>query len=82
VTGQALAAFHELEREINKHTGAFKTLGHASITAAVIWRFAQTELPKIVPAVEFPALVDLSVRMESCPEFLKFPPVGPGVPKA
>ncbi len=82
VTKQALAAFHGLEGEINKYPAEFKLLCHASITAAVIWRFAHTELPDLVLAEHFPALVDLSVRMESRPEFLKFPPVGPGVPRA
>lgn len=80
-TGQLLAAFCGLEEVINKHPKNFQSLGHASIAAAVIWRFACTELSEVIRAAQFPALVDLSARMESLPEFLKFPAVGPGVPK-
>lgn len=82
VTGQLLAAFRGLEDEINRYPDIFQSLGHASISAAVIWRFAHTELSVLISAEQFPALVGLSARMEALHEFLKFPPVGPGVPKA
>lgn len=49
------------------------------ITTAVVWQFIQSMLPDAVPATEFPRLQALSNHAESLPEFLAFPPVGPGV---
>jgi hypothetical protein len=36
-------------------------------------------LASIVPAERYPGLAELSARMERTPEFLKYPPLGPGV---
>jgi len=49
------------------------------ITSAVAWQFIQSMLPDIIPATEFPRLQALSDHAENLPEFLAFPPVGPGV---
>lgn len=49
------------------------------ITSAVAWQFIQSMLPDIIPAPEFPRLQALSTHAETLPEFLAFPPVGPGV---
>lgn len=49
------------------------------ITSAVAWQFIQSMLPDIIPAAEFPRLQALSNHAETLPEFLAFPPVGPGV---
>ena len=80
VRGQVLAAYAGLEREVQTHKPAFAgSRNQASITAAVVWQFTQSMLAAIVPAENYPGLVELSVRMERTPEFLKYPPVGPGV---
>lgn len=80
VRGQLLAAYAGLENEVQRRQSAFSVAcSHASITAAVAWQFTQSMLGEIVPAVKHPGLVDLSARMEQTPEFLKYPPVGPGV---
>jgi len=49
------------------------------ITSAVAWQFIQSMLPDVVPASEFPRLQALSNYAETLPEFLAFPPIGPGV---
>ena len=36
-------------------------------------------LAEVVAAAEHPALVELSAQLEKTPEFLKYPPTGPGV---
>jgi glutathione S-transferase len=80
VTGQLLAAYAGLEREVQERRAAFgEPRNQASITAAVAWQFTQSMLSAIVPAEKHPGLVALSRRMESTPQFLKYPPVGPGV---
>ena len=82
VRGQLLAAYAGLEREIGKRESLFAGATHASIAAAVAWQFTQSELSKVVPADQHPRLVRLSQRMESLPQFRKYPPVGPGVQAA
>ncbi len=82
VRGQLLAAYAGLEQEIETHGEIFSGLTHASIASAVAWQFTQSELGPIVPAKNHPLLVKLSERMESLPEFRKYPPVGPGVQAA
>jgi glutathione S-transferase len=82
VRGQLLAAYAGLEHEVRQRPAAFADLTHASIMAAVAWRFAQTELSSTVAAAQHPALVALSERMERSPQFRKYPPVGPGVQAA
>lgn len=80
VRGQLLAAYAGLENEVRRRQPAFsEACNQAAITAAVAWQFTQSMLADIVPAAEHPALVGLSARMEHTPEFLKYPPVGPGV---
>jgi len=49
------------------------------ITSAVVWQFIQSILPDIIPAKDFPQLQALSNYAETLPEFLAFPPIGPGV---
>ena len=80
VRGQLIAAYAGLEQEVQKREATFsEARSQASITAAVAWQFTQSMLATIVPAKDHPGLVGLSVRMEKTPEFLKYPPVGPGV---
>jgi glutathione S-transferase len=54
-------------------------LNQPFITSAVVWQFIQNMLPHLVPTADFPHLVSLSNYAETLPEFLAFPPVGPGV---
>lgn len=82
VTGQLLAAYAGLEKEVQGRPRAFEAMGHASITAAVAWQFTQSMLAANVPATKHPGLVALSARMELTPQFRKYPPDGPGVQKA
>ncbi|MGE0226633.1 MAG: glutathione S-transferase [Acetobacteraceae bacterium] len=82
VQGQMSAGFAALELAVNARPRAFAGPSHASITAAVVWQFAQSELASILPAAAHPALSALSARMEALPPFLKYPPTGPGVPGA
>jgi len=51
-------------------------------TAAVAWQFTQAMLASVVPASNHRGLVNLSERLEQTSEFLKYPPVGPGVEAA
>ncbi len=81
VTGQLLAAYAGLEREVQARPKAFAAMNQASITAAVAWQFTQSLLAAVVPAGKHPGLVALSARMEATPPFLKYPPDGPGVQK-
>lgn len=78
---QLLAAYAGLEHELKARPALFKEVNkQASITAAVAWQFTQSMLSQLVPAAQHPKLVALSKHMEALPEFLKYPPVGPGVP--
>lgn len=80
VRGQLLAAYAGLEREVQARRSAFaQARSQASITTAVAWQFTQSLLAAVVPAKDYPALIELSARMERTPEFLKYPPDGPGV---
>lgn len=80
VTGQLLAAYAGLELEVQNRQAAFaEPRNQASITAAVAWQFTQSVLSNIVIAEDYPYLAELSARMEKTPQFLKYPPVGPGV---
>lgn len=80
VRGQLLAAYAGLEAEVQRRRSTFSDpRRQASITAAVAWQFTQSMLAAIVPADQHPGLVALSSRLESTPEFRKYPPVGPGV---
>ncbi|MEZ5617381.1 MAG: glutathione S-transferase [Rhodocyclaceae bacterium] len=80
VTGQLRAAYAGLEQEAGRRRAVFAGPSkQASITAAVAWQFTQSLLAEVVAAAEHPALVELSARLEKTPEFLKYPPTGPGV---
>lgn len=81
VTGQALAAYAGLEREVQARPAAFGGMRQASITAAVAWQFTQSMLAALIPADKHPGLVAVSARMEATPPFRKYPPDGPGVQK-
>lgn len=78
VKGQLLAAYASLEREVQVHEPVFaESRRQASITAAVAWQFTQSMLASVVPAEKHPGLVELSIRMEQTPEFLKYSPSAP-----
>ena len=84
---QALAAFDLLENEIvNRDLSVAAGNGQASlgigqacigisqacITAAVVWKFTQWAIAESVPVANFPALENLSRRMEATPAFQKW----------
>jgi glutathione S-transferase len=80
VRGQMLAAYAGLEAEVASHAQTFAVpRSQASITTAVVWQFTQSMLAALVPAAEHPAIAALATRMEATPQFIKYPPVGPGV---
>lgn len=79
VRGQLLAAYAALEREITMRPVLFDGLTHPAIVTAVAWQFTQSELASAVPAAAHPGLVQLAQRMEALPQFLRYPPLGPGV---
>jgi len=80
VTGQMLAAYEALESEVSTHAAMYRSFrNQACITTAVVWQFTQSMLAAVVPAREHPAVEALAARMEATPQFLKYPPVGPGV---
>lgn len=80
VRGQLVAAYAGLETEVVGRPEVFrKDRSQASITSAVAWQFTQSMLETTVAAEQHPGLGALSARMERTPEFLKFPPIGPGV---
>ena len=78
---QVLAACSELEARL-KQSGRQATedgLSQADITSAVVWQFIEAMVPDIVPANGFPTLAAFSEQAEKLPQFLAFPPDGPGV---
>ncbi|MGB7815946.1 MAG: glutathione S-transferase [Methylotenera sp.] len=81
IRSQLLAACAALETEISRREIFFthQKITQAEITSAVAWQFIQSMLSEIVIASEFPALQNLSNKAEKLPEFIAFPPVGPGV---
>ena len=81
VTGQILAACAALETIITQHPLPMQSgkLSQAAITRAVAWQFINSMLPALVTATDHPQLQTLSIVAESLPEFLAFPPDGPGV---
>lgn len=82
VRGQLLAAYAGLEREVRAQPLALDhaSIDQASVTTAVAWQFTQSMIPEIVVAADHPTLAHHSARAETLPEFLAFPPTGPGVP--
>jgi glutathione S-transferase len=81
VTLQLKAACTELEAKLNVSEFELKPLALTQpfITSAVVWQFIQSILADVIPAQEFPRLQTLSDYAETLPEFLAFPPTGPGV---
>ena len=80
VQGQLLQAYAGLEHEVQARQPVFSLpRSQACITAAIAWQFTQSVLASIVLAERYPGLAELSARMERTPEFLKYPPLGPGV---
>jgi glutathione S-transferase len=80
VQGQLLQAYAALEHEVQARQPVFaQPRRQASITAAIAWQFTHSMLASIVLAEKYPGLAALSARMECTPEFLKYPPLGPGV---
>lgn len=80
VRGQLLAAYSALEVELRHRPLNTQKLTQAGISSAVAWQFTQSMLPEIVVAAEHPRLQAFSREAEQLPEFMAFPPDGPGVP--
>jgi glutathione S-transferase len=82
VTGQVLAAYAQLEREFAqlRPRATSESIDQAGLTTAVAWQFTQSMIGEIVVAANYPAIAEFSARAETLPEFLAFPPTGPGVP--
>ncbi len=80
VTGQLLAAWDELEREIGRRPlpATSATVSQAGVSTAVVWAFTQALLPEVVPAPRFPLLAAFSALAETLPEF-RAAPHGDGV---
>jgi glutathione S-transferase len=80
VTGQLLAAYAELERELERVppvvTGAGLTQG--ALSAAVAWHFSQRMIPDVVPYADFPHVDALSDAAEALPAF-RAAPHGDGI---
>jgi glutathione S-transferase len=75
VTGQLLAAYHAIERELAQRplAASHVSIGQAGIAVGVAWLFTQKTLPEVVPAAEFPRLVAFSAEAEALPEFIAAP---------
>jgi hypothetical protein len=75
VTGQLLAAYGELEAELDRYPGPPSSSGirQAGITAAVAWQFTQQMVADAVPAAHFPRLAAYSAATEALPEFIAAP---------
>ena len=75
LTGQANAAFEELELAVSGLDGWFgvERLNAADVAVACAWRFSQYRVAEEVPAAKYPALVAYSRRAEALPEFLSTP---------
>ena len=73
VSGQLLAAYRLLEREITAAGDGFLFGARplqADITAAVAWRFTRSVAPDRLAPADFPALAEFSARAERLPEFV------------
>ncbi len=75
VTGQANAAFGELEKAAARARPWLQgeRLNAADVAVACAWRFAQYRNSAEVPAASYPALVAFSQRAEALPEFSSTP---------
>ena len=75
VTGQLLAAYQILEADlIARPLGVTSAaINQAGVSVAVAWHFTQQMLPEVVPAADYPALHEFSVKAEALPEFIAAP---------
>lgn len=75
VTGQLLAAYGELERELAQGVGipAGPGIRQAGITIAVAWHFTQQVIAEIVPAAQFQHVAAYSAAAEALPAFRAAP---------
>lgn len=81
VSSQLTAACDGLEERLQSGDFEIKpaVLTQPFITSAVVWQFIQSMLADVVVADRYPRLQTLSNYAESLPEFIAFPPDGPGV---
>jgi glutathione S-transferase len=75
VQGQALAAFGELERELQRQPLSTAPIDQAGVTAAVVWSFSQLMVPQVVRADDFPTLAAFAAAAEALPAFVALPQV-------
>jgi glutathione S-transferase len=75
VQGQALAAFGELERELQRQPLSTAPIDQAGVTAAVVWSFSQLMVPEVVRAADFPTLAAFAAAAEALPAFVALPQV-------
>ena len=76
VTGQANAAFAELEKSAARAGSSWlqgSRMTAADVVMACAWRFGQYYNAADVPAARYPALVAHSARAEALPEFASTP---------
>lgn len=75
VTGQLLAAFDQLERELGQQPldVSSSSIRQAGISVAVAWQFTQQMVAELVPAARCPRLVAFSAAAEALPEFRAAP---------
>lgn len=79
VTGQALAAYAELEAELCARPlgSTTATIDQAGVTIAVAWHFTHATIPGMVPASSYPAVGKFAQEVEGLPAF-KAAPHGAG----
>lgn len=79
VTGQAQAAYAELEAELCAHPlgSTTDTIDQAGVTIAVAWHFTHATIPGMVPASSYPAVGKFAQEAEGLPAF-KAAPHGAG----
>lgn len=81
VKEQLIHALTGLEVELQNRPAAFAiALRQATITAAITWQFVNAFMPDVADPAQHPHLAALSTKMEATAVYLKYPPVGPGVP--
>lgn len=75
VTGQLLAAYCALEKEVSGGLPAVTSsdITQAGVTAAVAWHFTQQVIPELVRATDHPSLAALSAKAEALSEFRAAP---------
>lgn len=77
VSGQLRAAYAGLESMLAASPGPWalgERLTQLDVTAAIAWRFTQSEAESVVPAATCPALAALAARAEALPAFRAWPP--------